>query len=310
MQPMLATRKADADPFPEGPQWRYEVKWDGVRVLADTTGGGLRLLARTGRPVTAAYPELGGLEAVQGAVLDGEVVVMSGGVPSFEAIAERMHVRDRTRAARLAARRPVTYVVFDVLRLYGVDVTRSTFDERRAILERLTLPERAVLSPLHTDGPALWEATRERGLEGVVAKRGDSVYQPGRRSADWVKVPHRFTRTAAVLAWRPERTTDANLGAVLLGAPDEAGTWRYLGKAGSGLAGRRGQDLLREVRRHERTAPAADDVPAVDGRGATWCDPVVVVDITYLTRTRTGRLRQPVVRGMRTDAPVDPWEVP
>jgi len=307
---MLATRKAESDPFPEGPGWRYEVKWDGVRVLADTTDGDLRLLARTGRPVTAAYPELSGLASVQGAVLDGEVVVMAGGVPSFEALAERMHVRDRARAARLAARNPVTYVVFDVLRLYGVDVTRSTFEERRAILDRLTLPDRVLLSPLHTEGRALWEATREHGLEGVVAKRADSVYQPGRRSADWVKVPHRFTRTAAVLAWRPEKTTGASLGAVLLGAPDDDGVWRYLGKAGSGLAGRRGQDVLREVRRHERATPVADDVPAVDGRGATWCEPAVVVDVTYLERTRTGRLRQPVVRGLRTDVPVDPWDAP
>ncbi|MBC7290221.1 MAG: DNA ligase [Actinotalea sp.] len=326
---MLATR-ADADPrhgsaLPRGPQWVYEVKWDGVRVLADTTGDRLRLRARTGREVTAAYPELGGLAAVQGAVLDGEVVVMAGGVPSFEALAERMHVRDPARAQRLAARAPATYMVFDVLMLYGVDVTRSPWQERRATLERLTLPERVELSPVYDDGEALWEVTAEHGLEGVVAKRRTATYQPGRRSPDWVKVPHRATRTAAVVGWRPETgspagpggraaapSAGARLGAVLLGAPDEHGTWRYLGKAGSGLAGRRGEELVAALRPLARTTPVLppDDVPPADARGAAWCEPDVVVDVAYLHRTRAGRLRQPVVRGRRTDVGVDAWEVP
>ncbi|WP_370634516.1 DNA ligase [Actinotalea sp. Marseille-Q4924] len=327
---MLATRAAPGaapgTPLPRGADWVYEVKWDGVRVLADTTGDRLRLWARSGREVTAAYPELAGLAAVQGAVLDGEVVVMAGGVPSFEALAERMHVRDPARAQRLAARLPATYMVFDVMVLYGVDLTRSPWQERRGTLERLALPDRAQLSPVYDDADALWEVTLEHGLEGVVAKRRTSTYQPGRRSPDWVKAPHRASRAAAVVGWRPEtgasgvpaagrgRTTapGARLGAVLLAAPQEDGTWRYLGKAGSGLAGRRGEDLARVLRPLTRSEPVLepDDVPAADARGAVWCDPAVVVDVAYLHRTRTGRLRHPVVRGRRTDVVVDPWEAP
>jgi bifunctional non-homologous end joining protein LigD len=328
---MLATRidpgAGRGDALPRGPEWVYEVKWDGVRVLADTTGDRLRLWARTGREVTAAYPELAGLAAVLGVVLDGEVVVMAGGVPSFEALAERMHVRDPARAQRLAARRPATYVVFDVLESDGADLTRRPWSERRAALEALDLPACVQVSPVYEDGATLWAVTLEHGLEGVVAKRRTATYQPGRRSPDWVKVPHRATRTAAVVGWRPEGgsaagpgpgarsaapSAGARLGAVLLAAPDDDGAWHYLGKAGSGLAGRRGEELVGVLRPLTRAASvlAPDDVPAADARGAVWCEPDVVVDVAYLHRTRSGRLRQPVVRGRRTDVGVDPWDAP
>lgn len=316
MQPMLATRAPSG--LPLGPGWSYEVKWDGVRVLADTRDGRLRLQARSGRDVTVTYPELAELGQLQGALLDGEVVVMSAGVPSFEALAERMNVRDPARARQLAARTPATYIAFDVLTLYGVEVMARPFAERRATLERLTLPACAQLSPAYQDGEALWEVTLEHGLEGVVAKRLASTYQPGRRSPDWVKAAHRATRTAAVVGWRSEgyggtgsTSTSDRLGAVLLGAPDAEGRWRYLGKAGSGLAGRRGADLARELIPLSRPdRPLDDDVPAPDARGVTWCEPSVLVDVAYLQRMRGGRLRHPVVRSLRTDGDLDPWEAP
>jgi len=309
VQPMLATRAATAAELPHGPEWVYEVKWDGVRLLADTTSGRLRLLSRNGRDATAAYPELSGLAALGGAVLDGEVVAMAGGIPSFEALAERMHVRDAARARALAQRAPVTLLVFDVLQLYGVDLTRRSFDERRATLERLDLPANVQLSPVYPDGRELWEVTREHGLEGVLAKRRASVYQPGRRSPDWVKAAHRTTRTAVVGGWRVETTARDRIGSLLLGAPDAQGRLRFLGRAGSGLGGAlatRLEPLLTPLERP--TSPFGEPVPAVDARGAHWCEPQLLVDITYLTRMRSGRMRQPVVRGVRDDAAVDPWE--
>lgn len=309
MQPMLAT---GADPqigLPTGPGWAFEVKWDGVRVLADTTRGGLRLLSRAGRDVTVAYPELAALADVQGAVLDGEVVAMSGGRPSFEALAERMHVRDAARARRLAQESPVSYLVFDVLTLYGVDVTRRSFDERRATLERLTLPPPAQLSPVYTDGAELWQVTLEHGLEGVIAKRRASTYQAGRRSHDWVKAAHRTTRTALVGGWRPPTAGTGVIGAVLLAAPDAQGRLRYLGRAGSGITGPLEQDLARLLGPARRAdSPFDDEVPPLDARGATWCDPVVALDVAYLHRTAAGRLRHPVVRGIRDDTDTDLWE--
>lgn len=317
---MLATRAANIADLPRGNDWSYEVKWDGVRVLADTTASSLRLWARSGRDVTVTYPELAGLGVLPGTVLDGEVVVMAGAVPSFEALAERMNVRDAARAHRLAVQAPATFVAFDVLVHRGVDITRRPLAERRATLERLALPERVQLSPVYPDADVLWDVTLEHGLEGVMAKRVTSTYQPGRRSADWVKVAHRGTRVAAVVGWRPEGVGAGTvgrpeprdrLGAVLLGAPDAEGRWRYLGKAGSGLGGRRGVDLARELAGLERPDPPLDDVvPAVDARHVTWVAPVVTVDVVYLQRQASGRLRQPAVRGMRSDVPVDPWEAP
>ena len=309
MQPMLATRAANPADLPRGPQWAYEVKWDGVRILADTTGARLRLLSRTGRDTSVAYPELAGLAEIQGAVLDGEVVTLVDGVPSFAALAERMQVQDAVRARALAAAQPVSYMVFDVLRLYGVDLTARTFDERRATLERLDLPAPARLSPVYDDGGDLWQVTLEHGLEGVLAKRRSSTYQQGRRSRDWVKAAHRVTRAALVGGWREESTGTGRLGALLLAAPDAGGALRYLGRAGSGLTGPRGADLTRLLRPLGRTSsPFDDEVPAIDARGAHWCEPRVVVDVAYLTRTPGGRLRQPVIRGVRDDSAVDPWE--
>ncbi|WP_448062780.1 ATP-dependent DNA ligase [Cellulomonas hominis] len=308
---MLATAAAGGAALPVGPEWVYEVKWDGVRVLADTTGGGLVLRSRSGRDVTVAYPELAPLAAVQGALLDGEVIAMAAGVPSFQALAERMHVRDAARARALAVELPISYLVFDCVMLYGVDLSRRPFDERRGTLERIALPAPAGLSPLYPDGALLWEATREQGLEGVLAKRRSSTYQPGRRSRDWVKAAHRSSRTAVVCGWRPETTGSGRLGAVLLGAPDTEGRLRYLGRAGSGLTGPVGRELTRRLADvGVDRSPLDDAVPVPDARGTVWCEPTVRVDVAYLNRTADGRLRQPVVRGVRDDGDVDHWDAP
>jgi bifunctional non-homologous end joining protein LigD len=311
VRPMLATPLAAGRSLPTGPEWAFEVKWDGVRALADTRGGTLRLLSRSEREITAAYPELAGLVDVQGALLDGEIVAMSQGRPSFGALAERMHVQDRARARRLAEHAPVSYVVFDVLALYGVDLLRLPLSERRETLERLTLPPRCILSPLYDDGAALWGATLRQGLEGVVAKHRASLYRPGERSPDWLKAAHRRTRTALVVGWRPETSGSGRIGAVLLAAPDETGRLRYLGRAGSGLT----ESFAAELRRRLAPlavpgSPVAEDVPPVDARGTTWCEPQVVLDVAYLTRTPGGRLRHPVLRGIREDATPDAWEAP
>jgi len=307
---MLATPVPVPGRLPDGPGWRFEVKWDGVRILADTTGERLRLLGRNGRDAALAYPELGALAALPpGTVLDGEVVALRDGVPSFPALAERMHVRDPQRAAALARRTPVSYLVFDVPVLAGEDLTRRPFTERRAALETLTLPEHVQLSPVYDDGDLIWAATRGQGLEGVVAKRAASAYRPGRRSADWLKAVHHSTRTALVGGWRPETTGSGRMGAVLLGARDAAGDLHFLCRAGSGLAGSLARELTALLRPLERpTSPFADRLEPADTRGTVWVEPRVLLDVRYLTRTPSGRLRQPVLRGRREDTDADAWE--
>lgn len=307
---MLATSADPATGLPRGPEWTFEVKWDGVRVLAEVTGGRVRLMSRSGRDVTVAYPELQALAALPDVTLDGEVVALEAGAPSFAALAQRMHVRDAGRAAALARAQPVTYLVFDLLRTGEEDLTRRPLRERREQLEELPLAAPAQLSPTYDDGAALLEATRAQGLEGVLAKRWSSRYEVGRRSTAWLKLPHRRSRAAVVAAWRPEPASE-RLGSVLLAAPDSDGALQYLGRAGSGLAGALGERLRRLLEPHARpSSPLAADVPATDRRGSRWVEPEVVVDVAYLLRTDTGRLRHPVVRGVRDDVGADPWEQP
>ncbi|WP_315097850.1 DNA ligase [uncultured Cellulomonas sp.] len=306
---MLATPATGPAELPHGPAWAFEVKWDGVRALADTTSGRLRLWSRNERDITPAYPELAGLGALPDAVLDGEIVLLADGIPSFTALAERMHVRDPRRAEALAAQRPVTFLLFDVVRLAGADLTARTYDERRAALAGLALPDQVQLSPVYPDGAELWEVTKGLGLEGVVAKRRSSAYVPGRRSRDWVKAPHRRTRAALVGGWREETNGSGRMGAVLFGARDADGALRYLGRAGSGLTGTRAADLQRLLV-PRADSPFDDEVPPIDARGTRWCEPTIVVDTLYLARNPTGRLRQPVVRAVRTDTDADPWEQP
>lgn len=312
---MLATPAESADALPaDGDAWAYEVKWDGVRVLADLRGGRLRLWSRAGNEVTAAYPELavstGGPDDV---LLDGEVVVLRGGVPSFSALAERMHVRDPKRAAELARATPATFMAFDVLRLDGDDLTARPWHERRAALEWLfaaaaggPLGRAWLVSPVYDDRDALVHATLEQGLEGVVAKRRASRYVPGGRTGDWVKLAHKRVQSCVVGGWRWETGGRDRIGALLVGLPlpdgDPAAALAYSGRVGSGLAAAMEKDLrarLEPLRRQQNPFGAA--VPAVDARDAVWVEPRVVVDVRYLGRGDSGRLRQPVLRGVRAD---------
>jgi bifunctional non-homologous end joining protein LigD len=306
--PMLAVPAERVGGLPrDGSAWAYEVKWDGMRVLADVQDGRVRLWSRRGNDVTVAFPELAPLASAHADVLlDGEVVVLRGGVPSFPAIAERFHVRDARRAAALAAAAPATLIAFDVLRLYGVDLTARPWQERREALERLG-PSGTVwqLSPVYDDGPALLEATREQGLEGVVAKRRASLYHEGARTGDWVKVAHQRVESCVVGGWRSETDDVGRVGALLLGLwSDGPGrrVLRYAGKAGSGLATadqRSLLDLLASVSR--RNSPFDPPVPRPDSVGAHWLEPTLVVEVRHLGHTDGGRLRQPVVLGVRPD---------
>ena len=306
MRPMLAS---PAPSLPEGPEWLHEVKWDGMRVLADVHDGRLSLTSRAGNDVTVSFPELAPLgQTFDDMLLDGEVVALEAGRPSFGALADRMHVKDRTKAERLSAVRPVTLMVFDLLRLYGKDLTSQPLSARRELLEQLDLDaSHWQVPPAYDDGRELFQATLEQGLEGVVSKRRSSPYLAGRRSTDWLKSPHRTSFSAVVGGWRPEKTNDSGrLGAVLLGVPDGRGGWRFAGRMGSGIAGRSAVQLADALAPHTRPdSPFSDPVPRVDSAGATWVEPVVVVEARALEVTRDGRLRQPAYLGLRTDLTPD-----
>ncbi len=305
-RPMLAS---PADRVPAGSAWAHEVKWDGMRVLADVRGGAVRAWSRTERDVTPAFPELDALaDTYADLLLDGEVVAMEEGRPSFHALADRMHVSSRPKALRLAVTRPVTFMVFDLLRLFGEDLTGQPWSARRRLLEQLDLvgPHRQV-PPVYDDGEQLLAATAEQGLEGIVSKRRSAPYHPGRRSADWRKHAHRSTYSAVVGGWRPETGSEGRLGSVLVGLPDGDGGWRFAGRVGAGLAGAEGDRLLRRIRPLERGgSPFSDAVPRLDAVGARWLEPEVVVEVRTLELTGQHRLRQPTYLGVRRDlAPLD-----
>ncbi len=198
-------------------------------------------------------------------------------------------------------------MVFDLLRLFGEDLTGQPWSARRELLERLDLAGRSWQVPeVHDDGALLLRVTAEQGLEGVVSKRRSARYLPGRRSPDWRKVAHRRTYSVVVGGWRPEVGSGASsagrLGAVLVGLPDGDGGWRYAGRVGSGLAGTAGVALLRRLRSLEADAsPFVDEVPRVDADGTTWVRPGLVLEVGTLMLTADHRLRQPTYLGVRAD---------
>ena len=300
MRPMLASRGTTV---PTGDEWVHEVKWDGMRVLADVSPGSLKLLSRNENDVTVSFPELFGLASLdRDLLLDGEIVALADGIPTFAALADRMHVRNARKAQALVLSNPVTLIVFDVLRLDGEDLTGEPLWVRRTRLESLGLNGVHWQVPAtYDDGRMLLEATERQGLEGVVSKKRSSRYHFGRRSKDWLKFPNRPVLSFVVGGWRFETDSASRLGAVLVGEPTPQGL-SYRGRVGSGIAGREGprlMELLTPLR--SDTSPFCDEVPRLDAKGTTWLRPEVVVDIQSLGVTRGGRLRQPSYQGVRTD---------
>lgn len=300
MRPMLATRGTH---LPLGDEWVHEIKWDGMRILADVSGR-VRLTSRNENDVSVSFPELQALSGVgSDLLLDGEVVVFADGLPSFGALAERMHVSNARKAAALMERCPVTYLVFDVLRLDGRDLSREPLSTRREVLESLGLSDVWWQVPAtYDDGETLLDATRVQGLEGVVSKRLSSRYEFGARSRHWLKFPHRHRTSWVIGGWRVETDSLDRLGAVLVGEPTPDGGLLYRGRVGSGISGKVGP-VLKELLAPLATdrSPFTDEVPRVDALGTRWVEPRVVIDVESLGLGTQGRLRQPSYQGVRHD---------
>ena len=226
LTPMLAS-PGDLPGPAEDQQWAYETKWDGSRVLAFLDGGRARFRSRNDLEVTVSYPELADLGAVLGArqaILDGEVVAFGAdGRPSFARLQKRMHVGRAADAQRLSGTDPVRYLIFDVLYLDGSPTIGLPYRQRRELLAELDLDGASWQCPPYFagNGALVLRASQELGLEGVVAKRLESSYRPGRRSPDWRKIKNIRVQEVVVLGWQPGNGRRAGtIGSVLVGVPD------------------------------------------------------------------------------------------
>lgn len=307
----LVPMKATSGDLPLGDGWTYEVKWDGMRALCFVDRDRWRVQSYNERDVTVSWPELAGFpDAVPAAtaLFDGELVATDdAGRPSFGLLQQRMHIADAAEANRRSMEVPVAYVVFDLLHLDGHDLTGLPLADRRRLLDQVLDPgPRWRCSPLHDDGPALLEAATEQGLEGVVAKRLDSRYEPGKRTRTWLKVKVRRRQEMVVGGWLPgEGNRTGRIGALLVGyhASPGVGPLTFAGRVGTGFKeaellrlGQLFDDLATDECPFDPPLPRAEIL-----RGPRWVRPELVAELEYGEWTGDGRLRHPSYVGLRTD---------
>jgi bifunctional non-homologous end joining protein LigD len=310
LSPMLAT----LGPLPaDEDAWAYEIKWDGIRTLAYVENDALRLTSRNGIDITARYPELTALaEALneREAILDGEIVAFDDdGLPRFERLQKRMGVTSPARIGALSREVPVVLEIFDLLWLDGESLLSDPYLQRRDRLAALNLDGARWQTPAYQVGRGreLLAASRERGLEGILAKRPESIYQPGRRSRAWVKVKNSSRQELVIGGWLPGKGRRSDrVGALLVGYfdpterdADGRPVLRYAGKVGTGFTEAeltRLQSLLEHL--------AIDSSPFVGRhapRGTRFVRPELVAEIEFTEWTRDGMLRHPSYKGLRDD---------
>jgi len=282
------------------PDWAFEVKWDGVRVIATWDGDRLTLRSRRGRDITLTYPELSWPGTGQPTILDGEIVALdAAGRPSFGELQQRMNL---TSGAGAMQDVPISVMVFDILYL-GSPLIDQPWSERWGKLQALDLPLPYVVpEPVMADGETLWEAIREQELEGMVAKKTSSPYRPGARSEDWRKIS-RVEQVRAVVGGfvAGEGSRTGTFGSLLLGL-DDGNQLRFIGSVGTGFD----QPTLRAIREAldemaQLESPFAEDseIP----RDATFVDPQLVAMVEFKEWTRVGKLRAPSFKGFTDDPP-------
>lgn len=310
IEPMRATLgklpRADSD-------FGYEVKWDGVRAICFGEVGRLRLQSRSLRDMTSRYPEVTALARRLGsrdAILDGEIVAFDAdGRPSFQLLQRRMHVASESQIRRLRESTPVTLMIFDLLYLDGHSLFDLAYEDRRERLEGLELDGPSWQTPAYRrgEGAALLEASREHGLEGIVAKRLESRYVPGRRSRDWLKVKNWRGQEFAIGGWIGGKgRREGAIGALLAGYWDREAdppALRYAGRVGTGFSDRDLETLMK------RLEPLRTDESPFTGRqpptGAIYTEVKLVAEVAFSEWTEAGTLRHPSYKGLRDDKPAE-----
>ncbi|OBK74899.1 ATP-dependent DNA ligase [Mycobacterium sp. 1274761.0] len=289
-------------------QWAFEGKWDGYRVLVDADHGKLCVRSRRGRDVTAEFRQFEALAADLAdhhVILDGEAVALDeSGVPSFN------EMQNRKRSTR------VEFWAFDILQLDGRSLLRAKYSDRRRLLEALADGDGLIVPPpLPGDGPEALKYARENRWEGVIAKKRDSTYQPGRRSSSWIKDKIWNTQEVVIGGWRQgEGGRSSGIGALMLGIPDPAdpaGGLQFVGRVGTGFTEKDLANLKKALKPlHTDGSPFNARLSTQDAKGVTFVRPELVGEVRYSERTGDDRLRQPSWRGLRPDKTPDEvvWE--
>ncbi len=302
-KPMLAVA---AKPF-DNADYLYEIKWDGYRGLAYLDRQTV-IRSRNLTDLTPTFPELGSLHmqaACLPAILDGEIVVLNGGVPSFSALQSRGRLTDEERIKKAAAKLPAVFIAFDVLYADGRPVIDQPLISRKRLLADMAAPGGSLLVSeyITENGIAFYQACTDKGLEGVMAKRLDSAYLPGKRSAYWKKIRHFKSADLIICGYEPGR--GANLLGSLILAGWQEGVLTYRGKVGTGFTRQEQRRLMNLL------APLAVDKPPFlvpvknDLRNPKWVKPVLVCEVHFAELTADGRLRHPSYKGLRPDKSAD-----
>jgi bifunctional non-homologous end joining protein LigD len=305
--PMLASLGKE---MPEGEAWTFEPKFDGIRVLAFVTPSDVRLITRNAKDKTKQFPEvvtaLAKLPGKTGRilVLDGEIVALAGDDPArFQELQSRMHVENELAISRLSKDTPSALLAFDIL-VDGDDILlNEPWSERRKRLQKrlgrkkLKSVRLAESSP---DGAAVMAQAIEGGWEGVIAKRTDSLYRPGARSKDWLKLKLERSQEFVVGGFTEPRNSREHLGAILLGYYNDEGELVYAGHTGGGFSSRTLADIYARLKPLERSTPPFSTRPKTNEK-PHWVEPNVVVEVRFNEWTNEGKLRQPIFLGVRDD---------
>jgi bifunctional non-homologous end joining protein LigD len=303
IEPMMA--KLVAKPPTPDEAWGFEFKWDGIRAEAYVEGGTVRLVSRSGETVTARYPEVHAMGRAIGSkevILDGDIVALdANGRPSFEEIQQRMGLTSETEIRRKMKEVPVTYMLFDLMWQDGHSLLKETYAARRKGLEALKLNGASWQTPPYEKGggAAMLEASRKAGLEGIMGKKLDSPYEPGRRTGAWVKVKNRNRQEFVVGGWLDgEGKRSGHPGALLVGYYDRD-KFVYAGKVGTGFTDAM-LDKLQSALKAIAQAKNPFDVGAAP-KAAHFVKPKLVAEVEFVEWTRSGQLRAPAFKGLRTD---------
>lgn len=288
------------------PGWAFELKMDGIRLIAHCDHRQVQIFSRNGNDVTAKFPSL--VEQLsqlpeQSFILDGEVVCFDeDGKPSFQCLLQRFRLQGAAEIAASERTHPVEYCVFDLLYLDGYDLRNVKLSDRRSLLDQMAprTPIVRVLDSFPEDGELLYEHATAIGFEGVIGKKLDSKYREGQRSSEWLKIKQYHSEEFWVVGWTPGQGGRASKFGALILAEREGDKFTYVGNVGGGFT----DDMLASVKEMLEALPTANkpfEQKIENESKAKWVEPKLLAEVRFMTRTKEGNLRFPIFLRIRPE---------